>query len=161
MLSLKTPSPIPAALQYSPARGMAAPVNGLEAAGDAGPPSFTAVPWPEGEELERLENFHFHSGILPDDRTVSVHLPVEYAREPERRFPVLYLHDGQNLFDDRTAFVPGHTWRAGATADRTAATGKAAWATRGCGAWLSTRRRGMHGWAEARATGTDGCWSRS
>ena len=38
---------------------------------------------------------------------------------------MLYLHDGQNLFDDRTAYVPGHTWRAGATADRMAATGEA------------------------------------
>ena len=122
---MKPRFPVPAALQYSPARGSGTAVNGPETAGDLEPPSFTAIPWLEGEGLERLENFHFHSGILPDDRTVSVHLPVEYAREPERRFPVLYLHDGQNLFDDRTAYVPGHTWRAGATADRMAATGAA------------------------------------
>ncbi len=99
---LKTHFPVPAALEFSPARGSAA-ADGSAMAGDPEPPSVTAVPWPEGEGLERLENFHFHSGILPDDRTVSVHLPIEYGREPERRFPVLYLQDGQNLFDDRTA----------------------------------------------------------
>ena len=122
---MKTRLPLPAAWQLSPARGLGAAVNGTETVGDQGPPSFTALPWPAGAELERLENFHFHSKILPEDRTISVHLPIEYAREPERRFPVLYLQDGQNLFDNRTAYVPGHTWRAGTTADSMAATGAA------------------------------------
>ena len=60
----------------------------------------------------------FHSAYLPDDRDVLVWLPPVYGREPERRFPVLYLHDGQNLFDGRTSYVAGRTWRAHATADR-------------------------------------------
>lgn len=47
-----------------------------------------------------------------------VWLPPVYGTEPERRFPVLYLHDGQNLFDGRTSYVAGRTWRAHATADR-------------------------------------------
>ena len=38
--------------------------------------------------------------------------------DPSRHFPVFYLHDGQNLFDDLTAYVPGHSWRAHLTADR-------------------------------------------
>lgn len=68
--------------------------------------------------IDRLHNYSFHSAILPDDRTVSVYLPPQYASEPGRRFPVFYLHDGQNLFDPYTAYVTGHTWRAGTTADR-------------------------------------------
>lgn len=60
----------------------------------------------------------FHSEILPDDRVVSVYLPPPYLAEEERRFPVLYLHDGQNLFDGRTSYIAGRTWNAGTTADR-------------------------------------------
>ncbi len=66
---------------------------------------------------DRLESFQFHSAILPDDRRVCVYLPPQYAAEPGRSFPVFYLHDGQNLFDPRTSYIPGHTWRAGSTAD--------------------------------------------
>jgi predicted alpha/beta superfamily hydrolase len=39
------------------------------------------------------------------------------AKKANSRFPVFYLHDGQNLFDPRTSYIPGHTWRAGSTAD--------------------------------------------
>jgi predicted alpha/beta superfamily hydrolase len=66
----------------------------------------------------------FHSEILPDDRTVQVYLPTQYMEEEERRFPVLYLHDGQNLFDGRTSYIPGRTWKANETADRLNAEGE-------------------------------------
>jgi predicted alpha/beta superfamily hydrolase len=58
----------------------------------------------------------FHSDFLPDDRDVTVWLPPGYDDDPSRRYPVLYLHDGQNLFDPDTAFVPGQTWQVGDTA---------------------------------------------
>ncbi|HSU18098.1 MAG TPA: alpha/beta hydrolase-fold protein [Acidobacteriaceae bacterium] len=61
---------------------------------------------------------NFHSEFLPDDRDIEVYLPEAYLTEPERRFPVFYLHDGQNLFDGRTSYVTDHTWRAHSTADR-------------------------------------------
>ena len=60
----------------------------------------------------------------PYDRCVSVYLPAAYFLEPDRRFPVFYLHDGQNLFDDLTSYVPGHSWRAHTTADRLAESGE-------------------------------------
>jgi predicted alpha/beta superfamily hydrolase len=44
--------------------------------------------------------------------------------DPDRHFPVFYLHDGQNLFDDLTAYVPGHSWRAHTTADRLTESGE-------------------------------------
>lgn len=46
----------------------------------------------------------FHSAFLPDDRDVLVWLPPGYEDEVGRRYPVLYMHDGQNLFDPDTAF---------------------------------------------------------
>ena len=51
----------------------------------------------------------FHSTHLPTDRDVIVYLPPGYNDDPSRRFPVLYLHDGQNLFDSATAFL-GNEW---------------------------------------------------
>ena len=48
-------------------------------------------------------------------RDVLVYLPPAYAAEPTKRFPVLYLHDGQNLFDPATAF--GEDWKVDSTAE--------------------------------------------
>jgi len=59
----------------------------------------------------------FPSRFLPDARTISVYVPPGYDLEPERRFPVLYMHDGQNLFDAETAFA-GNPWRADEIAER-------------------------------------------
>jgi predicted alpha/beta superfamily hydrolase len=59
----------------------------------------------------------FHSRFLSADRDISVYLPEAYRAEPRRRFPVFYLHDGQNLFDGRTSYVADRTWRAHTTAD--------------------------------------------
>jgi len=35
---------------------------------------------------------------------------------PNQRYPVLYMHDGQNLFDPETAYQHGNHWRIGETA---------------------------------------------
>lgn len=59
----------------------------------------------------------FHSHYLPSERDVVVYLPPGYHRHPERTYPVLYLHDGQNLFDPRTSFVEGRTWQVREQAD--------------------------------------------
>lgn len=50
-------------------------------------------------------------------RAVRIWLPPAYEHQPGRRFPVLYLMDGQNVFDGPTA-VGGPGWRAGATVQR-------------------------------------------
>jgi enterochelin esterase-like enzyme len=59
----------------------------------------------------------FHSRNLPDDRDIIVYVPPDYDARPDHRYPVLYLHDGQNLFDPRTSFIPGRTWRVQEQAD--------------------------------------------
>ncbi len=49
-------------------------------------------------------------------------MPPGYA-ETERRYPVLYMQDGQNLFDPATAYF-GQEWRADITADHMIARGE-------------------------------------
>ncbi len=66
-------------------------------------------------------SIHYHhdfaSRFLPHPRTISVWLPPGYDFDSYRRFPVLYLHDGQNLFDPETAFA-GNPWYADEVAER-------------------------------------------
>ena len=59
----------------------------------------------------------FPSRFLRNERDLIVYLPPGYREQPQRRFPVLYLHDGQNLFDGATSFIPGMDWHVGQTAD--------------------------------------------
>lgn len=55
-------------------------------------------------------------------RTVTVRLPPSYRSQPNRRYPVLYLHDGQNCFDRATAAF-GSEWQADENLDSLAAVG--------------------------------------
>ncbi len=43
------------------------------------------------------------SAFLEEPRIVSIYLPPQYEADPQARFPVIYAHDGQNLFDPRIA----------------------------------------------------------
>ncbi len=45
-----------------------------------------------------------YSPQLNNHRDILVYLPPSYA-ESSRRYPVIYMHDGQNLFDDATSFA--------------------------------------------------------
>ncbi|MFN2452745.1 MAG: alpha/beta hydrolase [Pyrinomonadaceae bacterium] len=58
----------------------------------------------------------FHSRFLSIDRDVLVYLPPGYDAHSLQRYPVLYLHDGQNLFDGATSYIPGMEWRVDETA---------------------------------------------
>ena len=57
----------------------------------------------------------FESRILRNRRDVLVYLPPGYGRARRRRYPVLYLHDGQNVFDAATSYA-GVEWGADETA---------------------------------------------
>ena len=59
----------------------------------------------------------FRSRFLRNQRDLIVYTPPGYDDQPWRHFPVLYLHDGQNLFDGATSFIPGQDWHVGPTAD--------------------------------------------
>jgi predicted alpha/beta superfamily hydrolase len=50
-----------------------------------------------------------HSPQLHNYRDVFVYLPPSYGADAGRRYPVLYMHDGQNLFDPELSF--SGAWR--------------------------------------------------
>jgi predicted alpha/beta superfamily hydrolase len=58
----------------------------------------------------------FRSTFLARERDVVVYLPPGYETLTAR-CPVLYLHDGQNLFEPGRAHVPGQHWRVAETVD--------------------------------------------
>jgi predicted alpha/beta superfamily hydrolase len=73
-------------------------------------------------QLRRHEAFH--SAFLDDDRDVLVWLPPDYDTSPAARYPVLYMQDGQNLFEPDTAFQKGEHWRLAETAGELIAEGR-------------------------------------
>jgi predicted alpha/beta superfamily hydrolase len=52
----------------------------------------------------------FHSAFLGTSRDIIVRLPLSYSKKNEQKYPVLYMHDGQNLMDPKTSFA-GIDWR--------------------------------------------------
>ncbi|MGA8143464.1 MAG: alpha/beta hydrolase-fold protein [Candidatus Acidiferrales bacterium] len=72
-------------------------------------------------QLRKYENYR--SRYLSGVRDLIVYVPGIYERRPDLRFPVLYMQDGQNLFDPSTSFINGVYWRVGETADRLIAEG--------------------------------------
>jgi len=66
-----------------------------------------------------LRLHEFTSRIFRNKRFLRVWLPPGYdaAENRDRRYPVLYLNDGQNLFEPATSFT-GVEWQVDETADR-------------------------------------------
>jgi len=68
-----------------------------------------------------IEIKHFHSAILNNDRDMFVYLPPSYEDQDGKRYPVLYMHDGQHVFfQDRK----GESWDVHLAVDRLVAEGK-------------------------------------
>lgn len=69
----------------------------------------------EREQKDFADVAHKGSVIIEDNavfltslkrsRTLRIYLPPSYNKQPNKRYPVLYMHDAQNLFDDKTSFV--------------------------------------------------------
>jgi predicted alpha/beta superfamily hydrolase len=75
---------------------------------------------------KRLTTLVVTSQYFKEPRTVHVYLPPSYPRSPNKKYPVLYLHDGQNVFSfagTNIAFGWG-SWELDKTADRLSADGK-------------------------------------
>jgi predicted alpha/beta superfamily hydrolase len=109
----------------------AAPLVAVALAGLAGVLSAASwlEAWREREQEARLRRSHtiegtvdqfpgFHSALLGNTRPLAVYLPRQYPIEPERRFPVLYVQDGQDVFDGATADVAGQEWQLDEAAER-------------------------------------------
>src|SRR5687767_13364397 len=56
------------------------------------------------------------SKLLNNQRKLWIYLPPGYEEHRENRYPVFYLHDGQNLFDAATSFAG--EWQADETAEQ-------------------------------------------
>lgn len=65
----------------------------------------------------------FASPQLGNRRTLRIYLPPSYAENPLKRYPVLYMHDGQNLFDAATSAF-GTEWQVDETIDALVAAGR-------------------------------------
>lgn len=76
---------------------------------------------PAAVSLPQQTNFGtFFSPTLGENRPYRVVVPRGYAQNTTRRYPVLYLHDGQNVFD----FGPFGTWNADESAASLIAAGR-------------------------------------
>jgi predicted alpha/beta superfamily hydrolase len=71
-------------------------------------------PIQEKDEIVGKVEYHkeFTSSILNNKRDIIVWLPIGYnpQKNPDKKYPVLYMHDGQNIMDPKTAYV-GKDWR--------------------------------------------------
>lgn len=72
------------------------------------------------ETPDRIGSLHHFEGLrsafLPHAHDVVVFLPPGYESHPDRSYPVLYLHDGQNVFDDFPMSPFGVQWGIDTTA---------------------------------------------
>jgi enterochelin esterase-like enzyme len=80
---------------------------------------------PKPSATADLEIVRFESLVFPTPRNLRILLPAEYRlpENRERRYPVLYLNDGQNLFD-ASASLTGEEWRVDETVSDLIARGK-------------------------------------
>jgi predicted alpha/beta superfamily hydrolase len=75
----------------------------------------------EIDEIVGKVEYHdvFSSTILNNKRNIIVWLPQGYdsTKKRTKHYPVLYMHDGQNIMDPKTAYV-GKDWRVDETVSR-------------------------------------------
>jgi len=75
--------------------------------------------WPfffhSGGRIAQTQNWH--SNILNNDRRIWTYYPPSYDENPHERYPVVYMHDGQNLFYDEESFG-GVSWAVGGAMDQ-------------------------------------------
>lgn len=92
--------------------------KGVETSASSTPAIETAAQAASGvHNTDSVQRHHnFISQFVPYRRDLVVYLPPNYHEE-EQRYPVLYLHDGQNLFDPETAYVRGMDWKVDETAE--------------------------------------------
>ena len=77
--------------------------------------------WPPATvSVDRVTSFFLNATNLPG-RTVRVYLPRGYDSNTNKYYPVLYMHDGQNLFENMGAFG---SWNADTNAQQLIRLGK-------------------------------------
>lgn len=58
----------------------------------------------------KLETHHLNVPYLNEKRRVRVLLPKDYKEDTDLNYPVIYFHDGQNVFHSSESFS-GHSWK--------------------------------------------------
>jgi predicted alpha/beta superfamily hydrolase len=59
----------------------------------------------------------FHSTTLANDRAIYAYLPASYDENTDATYPVVYMHDGQNLWAALPQLAFGATWNVDTTFD--------------------------------------------
>ncbi len=68
-------------------------------------PHFTAT---QGEVVTQIADFH--SATLGNDRAIYAYLPASYGENTDATYPVVYMHDGQNLWAAMPQLAFSGTW---------------------------------------------------
>ena len=55
------------------------------------------------ERMIKIEEFY--SNILNNNREINIYLPASYYESSQESYPVIYMHDGQNVFDGERAYA--------------------------------------------------------
>lgn len=74
-------------------------------------PPLPGRPHSGGTLTGQFRRHRMSSQHVEGERNVTVMLPPSYAEDPQRDYPILYLQDGQNMFDRREGFL-GREWGA-------------------------------------------------
>jgi predicted alpha/beta superfamily hydrolase len=90
-----------AAAQATASASASAPAAGVAAAAASAPAARVSTAAPNVYVIAKP----FTLPGLGRQRLVRLYLPPSYTTAPQRRYPVIYMHDGQNLFDDLTSYV--------------------------------------------------------
>ncbi|MFA5507622.1 MAG: alpha/beta hydrolase-fold protein [Vulcanimicrobiota bacterium] len=81
----------------------------------------SSTPLSGGSLTGRFVQHKLNSKHMGGERTVTVRLPDHY--DPDKNYPVVYLQDGQNMFDARSGFM-GREWQVDETFARLNAGGR-------------------------------------
>ncbi len=76
-------------------------------------PNATVDVWPHFTEITGrvvTQIAAFHSTALGNDRTIYAYLPASYDENTDATYPVVYMHDGQNLWAALPQLAFGATW---------------------------------------------------
>jgi len=65
--------------------------------------------------IQQISNWY--SNVLNNSRGIWIYTPPSYVENPNERYPVVYMHDGQNLFYDEDSFS-GVSWNVGGAMDQ-------------------------------------------
>jgi predicted alpha/beta superfamily hydrolase len=121
--------------------GLSAPIEWkplLDDATWARGPNYRAVPgqtvdvWPHFTSTQGVVETliaTFHSTVLNNDRAIYAYLPASYSENTEATYPVVYMHDGQNLWAAMPQIAFSGTWNVDTTFDTASETGACSSAT--------------------------------